>query len=241
MFADELSARLAASGVHVLKETHVKQLLSPRSEATQSDDDDSSAASCECVMVSAAHGRRSVTADAVVLACGAREAGPIERSSADSGGDTAGSGGGGSGGSAWIAGSRTARVFHTTHVLDLIGAKALPSAQPLVLGSDLVAYGSAAKLHSTATNANGSSGNGSSSSSSPASGSSQALMVDSSGPSGGGGFKGWLEPWIAKLYFSRYAPAPSWQGSYTGATLFPAPVRGSSSKNAFLIPFSDGR
>jgi hypothetical protein len=210
----------------------VKQLL--RSEATQSDDDDSSAASCECVMVSAAHGRRSVTADAVVLACGAREAGPIERSSADSGGDTAGSGGGGSG-SAWIAGSRTARVFHTTHVLDLIGAKALPSAQPLVLGSDLVAYGSAAKLHSTATNANDSSSNSSSSSSSPASGSSQALMVDSSGPSGGGGFKGWLEPWIAKLYFSRYAPAPSWQGSYTGATLFPAPVRGSS-KNAFLIP-----
>jgi hypothetical protein len=237
VFADELSARLAASGVHVRKETHVKQLL--RSEATQSDDDDSSAASCECVMVSAAHGRRSVTADAVVLACGAREAGPIERSSADSGGDTAGSGGGGSG-SAWIAGSRTARVFHTTHVLDLIGAKALPSAQPLVLGSDLVAYGSAAKLHSTATNANDSSSN-SSSSSSPASGSSQALMVDSSGPSGGGGFKGWLEPWIAKLYFSRYAPAPSWQGSYTGATLFPAPVRGSSSKNAFLIPFSDGR
>ena len=194
VFADELAEALAKSGVHVQKETHVKQLLKGEGESGNG------SASCECVLVSAAHGRLSVTAGAVVLACGAREAGPTERGSTSTGGG--GDGGGDGGSSAWVAGSRTSRVFHTTHILDMLGSATLPSLRPVVLGSDLVAYGSAAKLHSSA-----------------AASASTAVMADSATS---GAKKSWLEPLIARLYFSSYAPTPTWRGSHAGATLLPA-------------------
>ena len=68
-----------------------------------------------------------VTADAVVLAAGAREQTPAEKG--------------------WLAGARTARVGFTRHItgwLDRHGL--LPAKRPVVVGSDLIAYSVAAKL-----------------------------------------------------------------------------------------------
>jgi thioredoxin reductase len=68
-----------------------------------------------------------LTADAVVLAAGAREQTPAEKG--------------------WLAGARTARVSFTRHVtgwLDNHGL--LPARKPVVVGSDLIAYSAAAKL-----------------------------------------------------------------------------------------------
>jgi len=68
-----------------------------------------------------------VTADAVVLAAGAREQTPAEKG--------------------WLAGARTSRVSFTRHVtgwLDRHGL--LPARKPVVVGSDLIAYSAAAKL-----------------------------------------------------------------------------------------------
>ena len=72
-------------------------------------------------------GVRELTADAVVLAAGAREQTPAEKG--------------------WLAGARTARVGFTRHVtgwLDRHGL--LPARKPVVVGSDLIAYSAAAKL-----------------------------------------------------------------------------------------------
>ena len=72
-------------------------------------------------------GMRELTADAVVLAAGAREQTPAEKG--------------------WLAGARTARVGFTRHVtgwLDRHGL--LPARKPVVVGSDLIAYSAAAKL-----------------------------------------------------------------------------------------------
>ena len=68
-----------------------------------------------------------VTADAVVLAAGAREQTPAEKG--------------------WLAGARTARVGFTRHItgwLDRHGS--LPARKPILVGSDLIAYSAAAKL-----------------------------------------------------------------------------------------------
>ncbi|MBC8243034.1 MAG: FAD-dependent oxidoreductase [Verrucomicrobia bacterium] len=72
-------------------------------------------------------GVRELTADAAVLAAGAREQTPAEKG--------------------WLAGARTARVGFTRHVtgwLDRHGL--LPARKPVVVGSDLIAYSAAAKL-----------------------------------------------------------------------------------------------
>ena len=72
-------------------------------------------------------GVRELTADAVVLAAGAREQTPAEKG--------------------WLAGARTARVGFTRHMtgwLDRHGL--LPARKPVVVGSDLIAYSAAAKL-----------------------------------------------------------------------------------------------
>ena len=68
-----------------------------------------------------------LTADAVVLAAGAREQTPAEKG--------------------WLAGARTARIGFTRHItgwLDRPGL--LPAKRPVVVGSDLIAYSVAAKL-----------------------------------------------------------------------------------------------
>jgi hypothetical protein len=68
-----------------------------------------------------------VTADAVVLAAGAREQTPVEKG--------------------WLAGARTARVGFTRHITGwLDGHGLLPARKPVVVGSDLIAYSAAAKL-----------------------------------------------------------------------------------------------
>ena len=72
-------------------------------------------------------GGRELTADAGVLAAGAREQTPAEKG--------------------WLAGARTARVGFTRRVtgwLDRHGL--LPARKPVVVGSDLIAYSAAAKL-----------------------------------------------------------------------------------------------
>ena len=68
-----------------------------------------------------------LTADAVVLAAGAREQTPAEKG--------------------WLAGARTARVGFTRHITGwLDGHGLLPARKPVVVGSDLIAYSVAAKL-----------------------------------------------------------------------------------------------
>jgi len=78
-------------------------------------------------IVSPTLGKRTITADAIILACGSREQTRAERG--------------------WISGSRPARVFHTMQLLDLLdGDHCLPSIAPVVIGSDLIAWSAAAKL-----------------------------------------------------------------------------------------------
>lgn len=72
-------------------------------------------------------GVRELTADAVVLAAGAREQTPTEKG--------------------WLAGARTARVGFTRHVTGWFDRHGLlPARKPVVVGSDLIAYSAAAKL-----------------------------------------------------------------------------------------------
>ena len=74
-------------------------------------------------------GKIDITADVVILTCGAREMSLAQRG--------------------WLAGHRPARVFYTIQLLDLLdGDRCLPLSQPAVLGSDLIAYSAAAKLRS---------------------------------------------------------------------------------------------
>jgi thioredoxin reductase len=81
-----------------------------------------------------AAGRHEVTADAIVLACGAREKSRAERG--------------------WIAGARPARVYHTMHLLNLLDRhECLPMHQPVIIGSDLIALSAAAKLRSAGADA----------------------------------------------------------------------------------------
>ena len=89
-YAARLQAELAATGAHVWTETHVKQLLLTSSSLGR-DNRGSASAAAEAeavgvspkkglVLISAQlHGEGYVTADAVVLACGARETGVTER------------------------------------------------------------------------------------------------------------------------------------------------------------------
>lgn len=84
-------------------------------------------ASMSLTTLSPAFGRTSVSADAVVFACGAREKSAAERG--------------------WIVGDRSARQLFTMQLLQLIdGCGALPLERPTIIGSDLVAYSAAAKL-----------------------------------------------------------------------------------------------
>jgi NADPH-dependent 2,4-dienoyl-CoA reductase/sulfur reductase-like enzyme len=72
-------------------------------------------------------GLQIISADAVILACGAREMTLAERG--------------------WINGARPEKIFYTKHLLDLIDKNDhLPAKRPVIIGSDLVAYAAAAKL-----------------------------------------------------------------------------------------------
>lgn len=72
-------------------------------------------------------GRIELSADAVVLACGARERTPAERG--------------------WITGSRPAGVFFTKNLLEMLDRHgSRPGRRAVILGSDLVAWSAAAKF-----------------------------------------------------------------------------------------------
>lgn len=78
-------------------------------------------------LVSPDTGRISLTADAIIMACGSREETPAERG--------------------FMMGSRPMRVFFTKHLLELIDNHGLlPMRNPVIIGSDLIAYAAAAKL-----------------------------------------------------------------------------------------------
>jgi len=79
------------------------------------------------VLVNPLEGQTTLTADAVIMACGAREETAAERG--------------------WVTGSRPVRVFFTKQLLQLIdGNGLLPMQNPVIIGSDLIAYAAAAKL-----------------------------------------------------------------------------------------------
>ncbi len=68
-----------------------------------------------------------ITADAVVLAAGAREQTPAEKG--------------------WLAGARTSRISFTRHLTGWLERHGLlPARKPVVMGSDLIAYSAAAKM-----------------------------------------------------------------------------------------------
>ena len=78
-------------------------------------------------LVSPDNGQISLTADAIIMACGSREETPAERG--------------------FMMGARPIRVFFTKHLLQLIDNHGLlPMRNPVIIGSDLIAYAAAAKL-----------------------------------------------------------------------------------------------
>lgn len=82
--------------------------------------------------VNSIEGKVEITADAVVMACGSREKTQAERG--------------------WLAGSRPAKVFFTKQLLNLLdGKEILPFKNPVIIGSDLIAYAAAAKLKNAGT------------------------------------------------------------------------------------------
>lgn len=77
-------------------------------------------------------GKVTLSADAIIMACGSREETPAERK--------------------WIAGARPVKVFFTKQILNLVDRNnVLPMKKPLIIGSDIIAYATAAKLKAAGT------------------------------------------------------------------------------------------
>ncbi|MFH1743426.1 MAG: FAD-dependent oxidoreductase [bacterium] len=111
-FAARLRDKLANSTVEVLLNSQVIEIESRENRLT---------------LVNVTDGKTSVTADAFVLACGAREKTLAERG--------------------WLTGSRPAGVYFTNHLLDFRNWDELPILkQPVIVGGDLIAYSAAAHL-----------------------------------------------------------------------------------------------
>ena len=82
--------------------------------------------------VNSAEGKMNMTSDAIIMACGSREKNQAERG--------------------WLAGSRPAKVFFTKQLLILLDERnILPFKNPVIIGSDLIAYAVAAKLENAGT------------------------------------------------------------------------------------------
>src|ERR1019366_2739064 len=118
VFGGQIAARLAdklrASGVEVWLESQVIEIFPGEKKAT---------------LVNPTRGRFQVSAEAVVLACGARERTAAERG--------------------WITGSRPRGILFTKNMLDLVDQHELHvTCTPAILGSDLIAHAAAAKLNS---------------------------------------------------------------------------------------------
>jgi len=77
--------------------------------------------------VSPKEGKVTVSADAIIMACGSREETSAERQ--------------------WPVGARPVRVMFTKQLLNMVdGNGLLPMKKPLIIGSDLIGYAAAAKL-----------------------------------------------------------------------------------------------
>lgn len=77
--------------------------------------------------VNSKEGKVTLSADAIIMACGSREETPAERK--------------------WITGARPVKVFFTKQILNLVDRNnILPMKKPLIIGSDIIAYAAAAKL-----------------------------------------------------------------------------------------------
>ncbi|MDR3676963.1 MAG: FAD-dependent oxidoreductase, partial [Acidobacteriota bacterium] len=112
--ATHLTDKLQDSKVEMCLETQVIEISADERKLT---------------LVNPSRGRFQVSADAVVLACGARERTPVERG--------------------WIFGSRPSGLLFTKNLLELIDqCKVRVALRPVILGSDLIAYSAAAKLKS---------------------------------------------------------------------------------------------
>ena len=114
VLARRLRARLATTDTRVWLESQVTGIRPEKVQLT---------------VVGPAVGRVQVRADAVILACGARESSPAERG--------------------LMSGRRSARRFFTKNIVDWIDRHGcLPAARPMILGSDVLGYAAAAKLRS---------------------------------------------------------------------------------------------
>jgi len=112
--AEYLAHKLQGSKVEVWTETQVMEISPTEKNVT---------------LVNPRLGRLRVSADAVVLACGAREKTAAERG--------------------WIFGSRPSGLLFTKNLLDLMDQGNVHVAfRPVILGSDLIAHAASAKLKS---------------------------------------------------------------------------------------------
>ncbi len=113
-YANSLKRKLAKTDVKIWLQSQVLEI-----EANEK----------KIIFVNTVKGIMSLTADAVIMACGSREKTLSERG--------------------WLTGSRPIRVFFTKQLLQLIdGNDLLPMHNPVIIGSDLIAYAAAAKLKS---------------------------------------------------------------------------------------------
>ena len=111
-YAHWLGVQLSKTNVHLSLQSQVIEIEAEERKTT---------------VVNPAEGQFSMTADAVIMACGSREETPAERG--------------------WLAGARPMRVFFTKHLLQLSDGDALlPMRHPVIIGSDVIAYAAAAKL-----------------------------------------------------------------------------------------------
>lgn len=111
-FVEKLRRELERTETEVWLETQVLEIDADKRRLT---------------LVNPAVGKSHVTADAIILACGAREKTPIERG--------------------WLEGKRPSRVLFTRNLVDLMDRIGYPPLRrPAILGSDLIAHSAAAKL-----------------------------------------------------------------------------------------------
>lgn len=79
------------------------------------------------IFMNSKEGKVTLSADAIIMACGSREETISERK--------------------WIVGARPVKVFFTKQLLNLLDRNnLLPMKKPLIIGSDIIAYAAAAKL-----------------------------------------------------------------------------------------------
>ena len=149
-YANSLKRKLAKTDVKIWLQSQVLDI-----EANEK----------KIIFVNPVKGIMSLTADAVIMACGSREKTPSERG--------------------WLTGSRPIRVFFTKQLLQLIdGNDLLPMHNPVIIGSDLIAYAAAAKLKYA--------------------GSQEAIVIDNG--------RGPKCSYVERLYFRRWSQ-PSFRSS----------------------------